>query len=173
MEKLNQFFNQNRDIFDDKEMPRGHEKRFRQKLEKSKNRLGLRILYGAAASLICISLFSFLVKEFILKPKHIDESEHVIALSDISGKYQEVEMFYQEGIKEKISEFRHLECTIDEEQQHMINLELEQFDRNYLKLQADLSVNRNDERIINAMINNYQTKIMFLELVINQIKQNC
>jgi len=55
----------------------------------------------------------------------------------------------------------------------MVNQELEQLDIVYVSLQKELKINQNDTRIINAMINNYQNKIQFLELVIDQIKDNC
>jgi len=66
-----------------------------------------------------------------------------------------------------------LNCKINDEQKYMIDKELEQLDVNYKTLQDELIKNKNDERIINAMIDNYQNKIDFLDLVINQIKQNC
>ena len=55
----------------------------------------------------------------------------------------------------------------------MISKELEQLNGSYENLQAELKINMNDERIINAMITNYQNRIHFLEQVITQIKQNC
>jgi hypothetical protein len=173
MEPLKDYFEKSRCSFDDKELTSGHEQRFLNKLEKKKSKLGLKIWYGVAASLILLTMLSFFAKDFIFNKKFVKNNSAIMSLSDISFKYQEVEEFYQAGINEKIIEFKHLECKVDNDQLQQIDNELAQFDQNYLNLQVELKKNVNDERIINAMINNYQTKITFLELVIDQIKQNC
>jgi len=173
MGKLKEFIEKNREYFDDQRPGSGHEKRFLNKLNKKNNQLGLRIWYGVAAGFIILAMFSFFAKDYIFDKSSIKNNSKIMSLSDISFKYQEVEQFYQAGIDKKLTEFNKLDCKIDQDQMVMINKELKQFDENYLSLQFELKRNQNDERIINAMISNYQTKIRFLELVIDQIKQNC
>jgi len=173
METLNNFFQKHKDEFNDLELPKGHEQRFLKKLGEVKKSTGLKLWYGIAASFIFLSMFSFFAKDFIFKGQFLKNNEKIIRLSDLSPKYQEVEEYYRAGVESKIVEFEHLNCKLNEEQKKMIDLELEQLDVNYKTLQNELNKNRNDERIINAMIDNYQNKISFLDLVINQIKQNC
>ena len=72
----------------------------------------------------------------------------------MSDKYSEVENFYKSNITKKMNEFEHLNCNINIEQRDMINSELEQLDIVYISLQKELKNNKNDQRIINAMINN-------------------
>lgn len=173
MGNLEDFIDRNRELFDDQEPGFGHEKRFMKKLNSKKSQIGLRIWYSVAAGFIMLAMFSFFAKDFIFDKNMIKNNSKIMSLSDISFKYQEVEEFYQAGIDEKIIEFKQLECKVDQEQMVQIDKELKQFDDNYLSLQIELQRNKNDERIINAMITNYQTKIRFLELVIDQIRQNC
>lgn len=173
MKKLKNFIDRNREAFDDIDLPAGHEQRFLKKLEKKKSSIGLKIWYGIAASFIFLAMLSFFAKDFVFQNRFLKENSQVVGLSDISPKYQEVEAFYQASVDEKINEFETLNCRIDEEQLNMINSELEQLNGSYQNLQAELKINRNDERIINAMIDNYQNRIRFLDLVISQIKQNC
>jgi hypothetical protein len=172
MKKLENYFEKNREFFDDQDLPFGHEKRFLNKLNKRKN-VGLRVWYGIAAGFIFLAMLSFFAKDYIFNSKFVKESTNIMCLSDISSKYQEVEEYYQTGVDEKIAEFKQLKCKIDKDQLIQIDNDLNEFDENYYKLQRELQNNTNDERIISAMINNYETKMRFLELIINQIKQNC
>jgi hypothetical protein len=173
MDKFKDFFEKHKDEFNDIELPKGHEQRFLNKLGGKKKSVGLKVWYGIAASFIFLAMFSFFAKDFIFKGQFIKNNEKLLQLSDISPKYQEVEEFYKEGIESKLNEFEKLNCKINSEQKLMINKELEQLDVNYKTLQDELVRNKNDERIINAMIDNYQNKIDFLDLIINQIKENC
>ena len=40
----------------------------------------------------------------------------------------------------------------------------------YVQLQKELKANPNDERIINAMIEHYQTKVEVMSYIVNQLK---
>ena len=51
--------------------------------------------------------------------------------------------------------------------------ELNQLDMIYMSLQKDLANNGGDQRIIDAMLNNYQTKVELLDTVISELKANC
>lgn len=172
MKGLEDFFEKNREAFDDLELPLGHEERFLKKLKKGNwTTLRVKWWYGIAASLIFLVAIGFFAKEIAHKSK--SKNNQTISLGDISPKYQEVEEFYQAGVNEKIEEFEKLNCNINDEQKLMIDKELKQLNGSYKALQKELSVNKNDERIINAMINNYQNRISLLEQVIYQIKNNC
>jgi hypothetical protein len=43
-------------------------------------------------------------------------------------------------------------------------------DSTYVSLQKELKANPNDERIINAMIEHYQTKLEVMTYIVNQLK---
>ncbi|MFN8257869.1 MAG: hypothetical protein U0W24_19385 [Bacteroidales bacterium] len=172
MGTLDDFVKKNAEMFDD-ELPFGHEKRFLKKLNKKGSNSGLKIWYGIAATFIFLAMLSFFGKDYVVKQQLINENPKILRLSDVSPQYQEVEEFYKAGVESKIIEFEKLNCKINDEQKQMIDNELKQLDVNYRQLQDELVKNKNDERIINAMIDNYQNKIDFLDLVINQIKENC
>jgi hypothetical protein len=167
------FFEKNKDSFDDQKLPFGHEQRFLKKLDKNKKQIGLKWWYGVAAGFIFLAMLSFFAKDFVFTSRFVASNSKIVSLSDISKNYREVEEFYQAGVNQRIDEFKRLQCNVDKEQQTQIDNELAQFDLNYVNLEQELEKNMNDERIIEAMIVNYETKIRFLELVIDQIKQNC
>ena len=173
MGKIEEYFKKNREALNNQVLPLNHEKRFLKKLKKEKGSSALKWWYGVAAGFIFLAMLSFFAMNYVYNKRFVADNAKVVCLSDISSNYQEVEEYYQAGVNEKIAEFKHLQCNIDTEQQIQINNELLQFDKNYQNLQIEMQKNMNDERIIQAMVNNYETKIRFLELVIDQIKENC
>jgi len=56
------------------------------------------------------------------------------------------------------------------EQMEVLRNEMQNMDSVYVQLQKDLNANPNDERIINAMIEHYQTKVEVLTFIVNQLK---
>ena len=52
----------------------------------------------------------------------------------------------------------------------MLIKEMKSMDSVYVSLQKELKANPNDERIINAMIEHYQTKIEVMHYIVNQLK---
>jgi hypothetical protein len=47
---------------------------------------------------------------------------------------------------------------------------MKSMDSTYVSLQKELKANPNDERIINAMIEHYQTKLEVMSYIVNQLK---
>jgi len=52
----------------------------------------------------------------------------------------------------------------------MLVKEMKSMDSVYVQLQKELKANPNDERIINAMIEHYQTKVEVMSYIVNQLK---
>jgi len=52
----------------------------------------------------------------------------------------------------------------------MLIKEMRTMDSTYVSLQKELKANPNDERIINAMIEHYQTKVEVMSYIVNQLK---
>jgi hypothetical protein len=48
--------------------------------------------------------------------------------------------------------------------------EMKSMDSTYIFLQKELKANPNDERIISAMIEHYQTKLEVMTYIVNQLK---
>jgi hypothetical protein len=55
-------------------------------------------------------------------------------------------------------------------QKTMLMKEMKSMDSTYVSLQRELKANPNDERIINAMIEHYQTKLEVMTYIVNQLK---
>jgi len=60
---------------------------------------------------------------------------------------------------------------ISESEQQMMQKEQKEFDQMYQKLLEDLKANPDDERVINAMLEYYQSRMNIISLVINKLKE--
>ncbi len=172
MNDLENFIKNNKEQIGSFDLPEDHLERFEKKLSKKKP-IGKTYWYSLAAAVLVLISLSFFIRYKQSQKNIIVNTEKIISLGDVSPQYKEVEEFYRRDLYRKINEFDRLNCNIAPEQKAMIDNELQQLDKVYKSLQEELKQNQSDERIINAMINNYQYKIEFLELVIEQIKENC
>jgi hypothetical protein len=68
------------------------------------------------------------------------------------------------------SELTEINLNNNPEQKRALLSELRSMDSVYVQLQKDLKANPNDERIINAMIEHYQTKVEVMSYIVNQLK---
>jgi hypothetical protein len=93
-----------------------------------------------------------------------------MSLSDVSPQYREVENYYAHQVILMESELTEVDLKNSPEQKKALLSELRSMDSVYVQLQKDLKANPNDERIINAMIEHYQTKVEVMSYIVNQLK---
>ena len=82
-----------------------------------------------------------------------------MTLGQVSPQYKEVENYYIHQVNLMESEIVDVNINNNSEQKEMLINEMKSMDSVYVSLQKELKANPNDERIINAMIEHYQTKI--------------
>jgi uncharacterized protein (DUF305 family) len=68
------------------------------------------------------------------------------------------------------NELQSLDFGATPEQKEMLSKELKSMDSTYVQLQKELKANPNDERVINAMIEHYQTKVDVMNYILSQLK---
>lgn len=95
-----------------------------------------------------------------------------VSLSTVSPEYEEVEFYYTTSINSGLNQWNTLseEGLISEEEDAMMQSELKEFERLYKNLQSDLAANPNDERVINAMLEFYQTKLSLINMIVNKLE---
>ena len=175
--KLDEFINKNRAEFDTEEPNVEHFQNFANKLTEisdSKKQSKVKLIYpfiGIASSIVLLAALFFL---FEIPSKNKVNSAHQMLLSDVSIEYKEAEIFFINDVKTKSTELKKLKCNkIAERQVEIVFKELNQLDIVYTSLQKDLASNEGDQRIIDAMLNNYQTQVEILDAVISELKANC
>jgi hypothetical protein len=162
----------------DNEPPAGHFERFESRLEdfqKRKKVISLNFIWKIAAA----AVFAFLVvNQGIIwfsadEPTQISGTENQVTLASVSPEYEEVEFYYTNAINVGLNEWERLmtEGLISEEEQQMMDTELNEFEQIFEKLQNDLETSPNDERVINAMLEYYQTKLSLIHMIIEKLKE--
>lgn len=170
MKNIEHIIRENRDFFDGAEPPKGHFERFSRKLERSVHftytkRSIVPYLLRAAVVTLLVTLSSLWTWDHFIKP-----DRNRMSLGEVSPQYKEVENYYVHQVNLMEQELVDIEYVNDAEQQEMLMKEIRSMDSIYVQLQKDLKANPDDERIINAMIEHYQTKLEVMTLIVNQLK---
>ena len=158
MDNIEKMMIENREAFMDQEPDSGHFARFEQRLarqnKRKKNiRLTYRISRIAAVGLLMLMSSLWAYNEFI-RPEN-----KTMALGDVSQEYREVEYFLTSQIDSKYEALENCTLLNDEPYKEAMLVELNQMDSVYVQLEEEMSTNPGDERIVEAMIRHYQTKL--------------
>jgi len=92
-----------------------------------------------------------------------------MSLGQVSPQYKEVENYYLHQVNLMEGEISNIELS-DADQKKMLLDELKSMDSVKVSLQKELKANPNDERIISAMVEHYQTKLEVMTYIVNQLK---
>ena len=93
-----------------------------------------------------------------------------MTLGQVSPQYKEVESYYVHQVNMMEGEIVNIDLKNNPQQKQMLMSEMNSMDSVYVSLQKELKANPNDERIINAMIEHYQTKLEVMSYIISQLK---
>ena len=170
MKNIEEIIRNNKDFFEDAEPSEGHMERFNRKLEKrfqvtAVKRSIVPYLLRAAVVTLLITLSSLWTWDHFLRP-----SSSRMTLGQVSPQYKEVENYYVHQVNLMEGEISGVDLKNNPEQKTMLLKEMKGMDSTYVSLQKELKANPNDERIINAMIEHYQTKLEVMTYIVNQLK---
>lgn len=170
MSNIEEIIRKNRGYFDEAEPSEGHLERFMSKLEakfaiRKKINIGPYLLRAAVVTLL-VTLSSLYTWEHFIRP-----DRNTMTLSQVSPQYREVETHFVQQVSMLEGEIIDIASIAGEDQKKMLDEELKNMDKSYKELQKELKANPNDERIINAMIDHYQTKVEVMSYILSQLKQ--
>jgi hypothetical protein len=170
MKNIEELIRSNRDFFEDGEPSKGHFERFQMKLEKRFQTGGIKrsivpYLLKAAVVTLLVTLSSLWTWDHFIR-----HDRGRMALGDVSPQYKEVENYYIHQVNLVESEITTIDISGNTEQREMLKKEMGSMDSVYIQLQKELKANPDDERIINAMIEHYQTKLEVMSFIVNQLK---
>ncbi|HOB84652.1 MAG TPA: hypothetical protein PKX27_12940 [Bacteroidales bacterium] len=170
MKNIEDIIRNNRDLFEDTEPPKGHFDRFSTKLEERFHVQGVKrsivpYLLKAAVVTLLVTLSSLWIWDNFLS----SEGKRM-TLGDVSPQYREVENYYIHQVNLLENEINTTAIIDDPEHKDMLKSEMRSMDSVYVQLQKELKANPDDERIISAMIEHYQTKLEVMSYIVNQLK---
>ena len=170
MAKLEDFFEEHRDEIDRNAPPEGHFERFEAKLDKAAGTgcTPLRMLWRVAAVIAITAGIGYF---YFTGEGTAAQASQGLALRNISPEFAEVELFYvtQIELTQKQMEPAAGDNAIVVAD---IKKQLEQLEEEYNQLKLELEENYGDERVINAMIQNYRLRLQVIEKYLIQLKSN-
>ena len=170
MKNIEELIRSSKDFFEEAEPSEGHLERFNRKLEirfgaRTIKRSIVPYLLKAAVVTLLVTLSSLWTWDHFIR-----SDRNRMTLGDVSPQYREVENYYVHQVNLMESELVNIDLKNNPEQKEMLLSELKGMDSVYVQLQKELKANPNDERIINAMIEHYQTKVDIMSYIVNQLK---
>jgi len=159
-DRLENFIKSHRADFDDLEPRSDTWSKIQKELRQEDKKKDYTWLWKAAAVVfLCISIGLAVERSINMDVDEIAETNQ--SQKSRSAELKQVEGYYTQLISQKRSEIK---SVIDKK--GLVDVELlkdmEQLDNMYSKLKKDLKRNQNDERLINAMIQNLQLRVEIL-----------
>jgi len=170
-DELERLILNNRNSIQDEEPLEGHFERFEARLQKA-SRPVRRINFHPALKIAAVVVFALLAVNQV-RLSFFPEKKETLSLGSISTEYREVEFYYTNAIQLGMNQWEKLKADgmISKSDEQMMQKEQEDFDQMYQKLLVDLKANPNDERVINAMLEYYQSRMNVMSLIINKLKE--
>lgn len=165
-DSLENFISQNREAFD-QEVPNLRvwaeiDKKMAGEPEKGKRRTMWRYAWRTAAAVLLLTTGALIG----LKVTQNSFENQLATTNGVAKEYLEMETHYKSQVNQKVA----LLANYNEDSS--INEDLQQIDEFLIELKNELKTTPkgSEEQIINAMINNYQTKLAILEKVLERIQ---
>ena len=170
MKNIEDIIRKNKDFFDGLEPSEGHFERFNRKLEiingtRVAKRSIVPYLLKAAVVTLLVTLSSLWTWDHFIR-----SNRNRMTLGDVSQEYREVENYYVHQVNLMESEIGNIDLKSNPEHKDILFKEMRSMDSVYVQLQKELKANPDDERIINAMIEHYQTKVEVMTYILDQLK---
>ena len=164
MDKLDKLFQEHKEAFDEEPIE-GHFQRFEEKLNQYHSRKKSTVQswpFLKIASVVIILLLSANLFIYLLPTKKGNEVKGMA-----SNEMNETARFYTVRINSGILQLKSMADQGIGSQQELLQVEKElaEMDQLYQDLQKEYSKNPDDERIVNAMIGYYQTKLDIIEKI--------
>lgn len=170
MESLEKYIQSNRDSFDEKEPLEGHFDRFRQKLEIRKPTRKVNLFMVAAAAAVAGLILTGTLGLLFNGSSMNSLNQKELSLSVISPELKEVEDYYTSQINSRYNMINTLKKNSTPEVQSEVTKAITDMDFSYYLLKKDLSSNPKQERVVSAMIQQYQVRIDMLDQILNTLE---
>jgi len=162
----------------DIEPKEGHFERFQAKLDaqQKKKKITFNLVWKVAAAIVFVLLAVNQANIYFSPDKQnqiLSNNNSDFSLASVSPEYKEVEFYYTNAINVGLNQWNTLMADgyISAEEQELMDIELSDFETRYKNLQTDLAANPNDERVINAMLEYYQSKLEIINMIVNKLQE--
>jgi hypothetical protein len=172
MSLLEEKIRKNRDLFDGAEPSESHFDRFQTKLEALDEDLPrIRPWYSGKTfrvAAVVIALLGISIAFYLLNPAQDTNS---IVAATLPQEIQEARMYYDKLADEKLQKINECAASTSEASyiQKLVSDEITLLDSSSVKLEEQLQNDKENKRLINALIRNYKTKSDLLDDILNRL----
>ncbi len=155
---------------DTESLPLGHRERFEKRLNdfsitkdiKAKRKTWSSLWVAASAAVLIILTSVYFTSE---------ENRTLENESEVSTQISNTQYYFAKKIEEEIKELKIKQTPETKKMVDDALIKLQDLNRDYERLEQDLSDGGNQKMILNAMIMNFQTRIALLQSVLDQINE--
>lgn len=166
-DSLEKFVQDHRNEFDDLTPREGLFEGIEKRKTKGKTRV-LNVFFRSAAAVIIFAI-GFFAHDYYSKFYSVNmERQHASEMDSTYREFYEMQAYYTSQINDVKSEILLLSSS-DSDISMEVNLEMEELNKIFEELQADLDDQTNDTDVIEAMIMNYRVKLKMLEEMREQL----
>ncbi len=170
MKKLEEIIRENSEAFNSEEPSSNHFGKLLEKLDerqthRKRDKLIKTLTHVAAVAAIIL----LVVTVALLRKSPLSEKD--ISISP-STEIKEIEVYYQNQIDKNLQALNSSlkKCPV---QKKNLSSCFKELNKSFESIKNDLKENPGDERVINALVINYQTKLEILDQIQKQTNKNC
>lgn len=172
MEQIAQWFNKHNEALGTEEPNEGHADRFGAKLEANKKKKREKKLYLIGLRIAAVFVVLLTAGTIFMKYSLSNGILNTQIANSVVTEMHEVEHYYSSGISQRIEQLKAMEIKGFDIQATGVYDEIAELDRFQQAIVAEFAELKGDERLFSAMITNYQTKLEFLDFVINRLQKS-
>jgi hypothetical protein len=172
MSMLEEKIRKNRGLFDGADPMDGHFDRFQAKLDQiheagQRHRTWHSNRFFRVAAIIIV-LLGLSVMYYLIDPS---VNTNYAAASALPQEIQEARMYYDKLAEEKLQKINECAASTSEASyiQKVVVGEITLLDSNSVQLEKELQLDKDNKRLINALIMNYKTKSDLLDNILNRL----
>ncbi len=172
MSMLEEKIRKNRDLFDGLEPSEGHFASFQSKLDGLDEELPrLKPWYSGKAfrvAVVIVGLLGLSLVWYLLNPAM---DTNLVAAGTLPQEIQEARMYYDKLAEDKLQKINQCAASSSEASyiQKLVGDEITLLDSSSVKLEQELQNDKENKRLINALIRNYKTKSDLLDDILNRL----
>jgi hypothetical protein len=170
MEKMEEFIRNNRESFDVHEAPDSVWDKVEVRLRNKRRANSWRIWLQRAAVFIIIFSMAFALSEYIHKPASKTISTNTLKEPAVPQELKETQLYYEARVNSRMYEMKPVFASYPgmEEEVHK---DFSRLDSICADLKKDLKDNVSNQQVLEAMIQNYRTKLEILEDLLAELKR--
>ncbi len=153
--------------FNLEETPKGHDKRFMERLQASTSLPKSKYFNWWKPLSIAASLALLITLGFY----NMNNNREVSDLASVSPEMEKTQSFFVTTINQEIEKLKSFEDVDSQKLAEDALKSLDVLEQNYERLKLDLAQSGNDKRVVAAMIANFQSRIEILEQVLITIDE--